>query len=113
MEYSLTYQIFSIFNGSRDIDELCDYIDVLGPGQIFRYIHAQDLKVVDFLHCHLINEDSLVDPQPSPSQVNNRFCDLAHFESKIVVLAPFNQITNLSPVLWHILVQQRWCHPQI
>lgn len=60
---------------------------------------TQEPETVDIFRCHLTNEDGCMEPQLSLPEVNNQLFGLADDESKIAVLAPSNQIFNLSPVL--------------
>lgn len=74
---------------------LYDCSNVLGPGQIFRGVHAQEHEVVDTLHHRPINEDRFVNLQPSSSKVNTQL--LANIESKVVVWALLNYMIDFSP----------------
>lgn len=77
------------------MDFLYDGINMLGPGQIFRHMHAYELKVIYSLLLRPINENKFVDFRPSSFKVLG-FTDI---ESKIVVLAPFNQTIALPIIL--------------
>lgn len=59
-------------------------------------MHVQELEAIDSL-CHsLVNEDRFM--SPLHFLVNKQLLDLANVEDTIIVLAPLNQISNLSPV---------------
>lgn len=68
---------------------LCEYINVLGPGQIFRSMHPQVRECVGSLRCCHVDENRFMDPWLFHPEVNNELVGVAIVEKKIVVLAPF------------------------
>lgn len=90
LDYSSMFLISSIFSVIVSMCWACDRSSEMC---------IQDLEAVESLLHHPFGR--LMDPQFSPSHVNNQLLGLAVVESKIV-LATLDQNFNLSPVLWLI-----------
>lgn len=71
---------------------LYDYINMMRPGMIFKDKNAQEPEAVGFLWHHPVDNKMFIYPWISLPEVNNQL-----IESKIMVLAPYNQIV-ISPL---------------
>lgn len=79
---------------------LCDWIDVLGPGQMLRDMQTQEIEDVDSFLCHPIDEGRKIDHWISPPEVSTHLLGLANVEIIIIVWALFNHVIILPPLLW-------------
>ena len=74
-------------------------ISVLGPGKIFRDVHAQEFEALDPFNHRPVDINGTVGPHPTPSKVHNQFLGFAGVEGQVIVLAPYGQLLDLSSIL--------------
>ena len=88
---------------------------MLGPCYFVGDVETKELEALDLLHCSPVDEKGGV-LGPLFSVVHNHLLCLDHIEGEVFVLAPHDQVSDLLPIGYLVIVGDQayhLCHPQM